>query len=218
MSKFVEPENITLLLGSVAQRFGHKPQSPREFKCLSRIIHDITGESVSDSTLKRLWGYDRNYGSPYRYTLDILARYLGYDSAQDFFDKMASVPQVNSSSSQNLNTSQTSPKSARSALPPNPAQDKNPTHNSAARGRAQRDNFYDGAPRHQNWSRDIIVDYTPRVFITLRSRKFQIGHVSRLYLSPTCYIELRYCGHYRFEVVDIRDELDNHFDPPDSPM
>lgn len=217
MSESIDQDKIALLLESLEQRFGHKPQSPREFEKLSSLIHNITGESVSASTLKRLWGYDKNRCSPYRYTLDILARYMGYDGAQDFFDRMALMLQANFSSSQNINTSQMSMNSAESTPSPNPVQDKNITHNSAAQGRMQRENFNDGALRYKNWSRNIVVDYTPRVFITLRSHKFHIDDLSRFYLSPTCYIELRYRGHYRFEVVDIRDEIDNHFAPLDSP-
>lgn len=150
MLKFIDQDKLALLLESLEQRFGHKPQAPREFEKLSSLIHNITGESVSASTLKRLWGYDKNRCSPYRYTLDILARYVGYDGVQDFFDKMALVPQANSLTSQNIDTSLTSPESSESSPNHNFAQGKNITHNPAARGRVQRGIFNDGALRYKN--------------------------------------------------------------------
>lgn len=92
MNQPIEPDQIMLLLRSVEQCFGRKPHSPREFKWLSQRIYDKTGESVSDSTLRRLWGYNKKHGSPYRYTLDILCRYMGYENVDDFFERETAPP------------------------------------------------------------------------------------------------------------------------------
>lgn len=92
MNQPIDPDKIPFLLNSVEQYYGRKPHSPREFKWLSQRIYDKTGESVSDSTLRRLWGYNKKHGTPYRYTLDILCRYMGYENVDDFFERETASP------------------------------------------------------------------------------------------------------------------------------
>lgn len=191
MSRLIESEKVILLLRSVEKRFGHKPQSPREFKRLSQIIHNLTGESISDSTLKRLWGYDRNHGSPYRYTLDILARYSGYGSAQDFFD---SIGQGNFMPSPN-----NKPGVAKKSY----AVNRRGKHNTSP------------IPC-DNHSSDVNNARTLTVSMALGSQDLQKGQQLCLYLSSTSYIRLRYLGHSCFEVIGICDNTQD-LEPYDSP-
>ncbi|MDE5839378.1 MAG: hypothetical protein K2H49_00510, partial [Muribaculaceae bacterium] len=60
--------------------------SPREFENLSDEMTKI-GKRISGSTLKRIWGYNRDVTekySPYRYTLNSLVNLLGYEDFEDF--------------------------------------------------------------------------------------------------------------------------------------
>lgn len=58
---------------------GYKLCTPRNFRSAAGMITHITGKYLSESTLKRFWGYLKNYeGSPSLYTLNTLAEFLGY--------------------------------------------------------------------------------------------------------------------------------------------
>lgn len=50
----------------------------RDFVWLSQEILNSMKEYVSATTLKRLWGHQRDYNHPSLYTLNFLSRYLGY--------------------------------------------------------------------------------------------------------------------------------------------
>ena len=49
-----------------------------DFVWLSQLLHNVTGEYISPTTLKRLWGHQTDYCHPSPYTLNLLSRYLGY--------------------------------------------------------------------------------------------------------------------------------------------
>lgn len=68
----------------VEKAVGMSIQTPRDFEWLSEEVEKATGEHLSSSTLKRLWGYMKDAGEPRRGTLDILARFLGYSSFETF--------------------------------------------------------------------------------------------------------------------------------------
>ena len=55
----------------------HQMQTPSDFEWLEEHVWARTKETVSASTLMRLWGYRKGV-APRRSTLDVLARYLGY--------------------------------------------------------------------------------------------------------------------------------------------
>lgn len=63
---------------------GQHYDSPRDFSKLSDLISDKTGEHISPSTLKRLWGYVDSANEPRTSTLDILARFIGYKDFESF--------------------------------------------------------------------------------------------------------------------------------------
>lgn len=74
------------LRSRIEQRFGMKMSTPRDFDHLSAIISK-SGRQVSPSTLKRIWGYNRDISAsyrPYRYTMVALASLLGYVDIEDF--------------------------------------------------------------------------------------------------------------------------------------
>ena len=71
---------------AVEMVYGRKPHVIHDFRDLSDAIVNTTNKSVSDTTLRRFWGYqeiDKNI-SPSRYTLDALAIYAGFKSWDDF--------------------------------------------------------------------------------------------------------------------------------------
>lgn len=68
----------------VEKAVGMSIQTPRDFEWLSSEVKRVTGEHLSSSTLKRIWGYMKDAGEPRRYTLDILSRFLGYSSFEAF--------------------------------------------------------------------------------------------------------------------------------------
>ncbi|MBR3884043.1 MAG: hypothetical protein IKJ31_04710 [Bacteroidaceae bacterium] len=59
---------------------GCKIATPRDFDYLSMRILDSTKQYLSAITLKRFWGYlgDKYKTAPSRFTLNTLARYVGY--------------------------------------------------------------------------------------------------------------------------------------------
>lgn len=64
------------LLMEVELRYGKAVKTPYDFVCLRESIQRETGEYISVSTLKRLWGYVKNSGGVRPSTLDVLSRYV----------------------------------------------------------------------------------------------------------------------------------------------
>lgn len=75
---------LNYLLKKVEQRYGRRISTSTDFEALSVVIDHKTGELVSASTLKRLWGYVSMRPTPRISTLDILSRYLGTRDFQTF--------------------------------------------------------------------------------------------------------------------------------------
>jgi len=61
----------------VEQATGRRMLTPRDFDWLSEQIQLKTGEYVSSTTLKRMWGYIDEPVKPRRFTLDLLAQFAG---------------------------------------------------------------------------------------------------------------------------------------------
>lgn len=79
-AKNVIPE-LKYLLHLVEEHYGRKLATTKDFESLSYMIEKETGELLSSSTLKRLYGYVTLSTVPRESTLDILARLVG---SQDF--------------------------------------------------------------------------------------------------------------------------------------
>lgn len=65
------------LLRQVEQKFAHRLSTTTDYELLSFVIERETGEGVSSSTLKRLWGYVSYSSVPRMATFDTLCRYIG---------------------------------------------------------------------------------------------------------------------------------------------
>lgn len=83
-------ETISLLRSVVENRVNRRIVSPADFDYLSRTILNTIKQSVSATTLKRVWEYNNDVGSDYnpeRFTLCILAAFVGYRDIEDFITK-----------------------------------------------------------------------------------------------------------------------------------
>ncbi len=75
---------ITVLKNEILKVAGHQLKTPRDFIWLSRCILEKSGERISPTTLKRMFGYLREPVKPRSYTLDVLSRFIGYDDFSKF--------------------------------------------------------------------------------------------------------------------------------------
>lgn len=79
----LKPE-LTELLRLVEQRYRKTLRTTTDFDEFSLYLKTNMNEVISTSTLKRLWGYVNDLHTPRVHTLDVLARYLGYDNYAAF--------------------------------------------------------------------------------------------------------------------------------------
>lgn len=84
MASFLEIPQLQYLIERVGQHFGHTIATSTDFEILSLDIERETGDHLSASTLKRLWGYVSLHPVPRIATLDVLCRYIGFKNFQEF--------------------------------------------------------------------------------------------------------------------------------------
>lgn len=72
------------LIEGVVER---KMKTPKDFEFLSECIFEKFHEKISPTTLKRIWGYLSESTTPRTSTLDILSKFVGYDSWKDFCEE-----------------------------------------------------------------------------------------------------------------------------------
>lgn len=75
---------LAYLLSEVEKKYGRRVATSTDFESLSVVIEHQTGELVSSSTLKRLWGYVSLNPTPRMSTLDILSRFIGHKDFRHF--------------------------------------------------------------------------------------------------------------------------------------
>lgn len=80
---------ITRLVTEIEKMIGRQVLTPRDFDALSVNIQERTHEYLSATTLKRIWGYFDRPTKPRQFTLDTLARFLGYRSFNSFKEESA---------------------------------------------------------------------------------------------------------------------------------
>lgn len=93
-------KNLALqsLIQTTNRNFGHTPKTPTDFNELSLMVKKKTGSSISQSSLKRIWGYVNYSNFPSPNTLNILSRFNDFEDWEDFlkrYDK--SMPVVETS-------------------------------------------------------------------------------------------------------------------------
>ena len=80
-------QHIESLRRAVLSPFARTLDAATDYDALSLDISAVTGEAVSSSTLKRLFGYDKHTTEPRPSTLSTLARYVGYSGWSDFCER-----------------------------------------------------------------------------------------------------------------------------------
>jgi len=78
---------IEQLRAAVEAAEGMRMKSPKDFEILHQHIFEKIHQSISTSTLKRVWGYMSGYSSVRPHTLDLLARYIDYRDFDDFCEQ-----------------------------------------------------------------------------------------------------------------------------------
>lgn len=71
--------NIERIKNDIEKKVGRSIKSPVDFDFLSRHIQSEINETLSTSTLQRLWNYVSTKSLPRLSTLSLLSRYLGYN-------------------------------------------------------------------------------------------------------------------------------------------
>ena len=87
MTNIIQHNSYQELLRAVEKTFGHPLLVPSDFEYLANQLFEKTGERLSASTLMRLWDYSKHV-EPRKSTLNILARYIGYNDAFTFFQTL----------------------------------------------------------------------------------------------------------------------------------
>lgn len=67
-------------------RFGRDISDLNDAQDLAEAVQAVTGETISYNTIRRLFGLVKHKGSISRKTINILCRYLGYDSYEEFLN------------------------------------------------------------------------------------------------------------------------------------
>lgn len=93
----LNPQHIALLRQLVAESAGHSIKTSTDFIFLSGEIQGRLKETVSTSTLKRIWGYVDGYASVRTVTLDVLARFTGFPDWETFVTDYCETESVQSS-------------------------------------------------------------------------------------------------------------------------
>ena len=75
---------IIILKKLVEDSIPRKIKTPADFTYLSGVIFERCGETISETTLKRIWGYIEGYDTTRFHTLSVLARFAGYQDWENF--------------------------------------------------------------------------------------------------------------------------------------
>ncbi len=77
-------EDIDRLKKEIETLVGRPIKSPKDFEFLARQIKGYTEDTISVSTLKRIWGYVATQSKPSLYNLNLLSRMVGYPDWHNF--------------------------------------------------------------------------------------------------------------------------------------
>ena len=79
---------LAYLLTEVENKYGRRIATTTDFESLSFVIEHQTGEQISSSTLKRLWGYVSLNPTPRIATLDVLSKFVGHKNFKAFCESL----------------------------------------------------------------------------------------------------------------------------------
>jgi len=72
------------LKSEILKTFGQELSYNKDCEALAEIICEHTGGRISATTIRRLYGFLKSPSAPSKFTLDLLAHYIGYKSWSDF--------------------------------------------------------------------------------------------------------------------------------------
>lgn len=75
----------------IEQKFNKEIRYPSDCEALAGDIYRITKNSISTSTLKRIFGFIEGSKEPRLYTLDVLAKYLGYNNWDNYIENLVNI-------------------------------------------------------------------------------------------------------------------------------
>ncbi|MFA6245794.1 MAG: hypothetical protein WC615_02560 [Mucilaginibacter sp.] len=78
------PQYYELLKTAVLTETGLSTITPCDCKIISASIFNKTKQSISETTLKRVYGFAYSKFKPSLFTIDVMAKYCGYPSWEDF--------------------------------------------------------------------------------------------------------------------------------------
>ena len=84
MVEHFNQEDFERLKHEVETLVGRTIMSPKDFEFLTCQIQGYTNETISVSTLKRMWGYVVTSCKPSVYNLNLLSRMVGYPDWESF--------------------------------------------------------------------------------------------------------------------------------------
>lgn len=90
-------QNIMLLRALVEESANHRLSTSTDFAFLSGCIQGRLHQTLSVSTLERIWGYVDGYQSVREGTLSILAQFVGFPDWATFVADYCNVPSAQSS-------------------------------------------------------------------------------------------------------------------------
>lgn len=80
-----------VILHHIEKKFGREIRYPLDCELLSEDIFKQTKQKISVSTLKRLLGFVKGFVEPRLFTLDTLAKYLGYSNWDVYLEDINST-------------------------------------------------------------------------------------------------------------------------------
>ena len=92
-----QESHLLLLRQAIEAKIGREMRTSGDYTHLSDCIFQDLHQTVSPTTLKRLWGYLSEPVTPRTSTLDILANVSGYENYEDFCLKTAGEEDVHRS-------------------------------------------------------------------------------------------------------------------------
>lgn len=84
-------KKLTDLIKITNKNLGFEPQTPSDFNQVSYAVKKKTGQEISLSSIKRLWGYVSYSNSPSKNILNILSRFNDFDDWDDYLRRYGTL-------------------------------------------------------------------------------------------------------------------------------
>ncbi|GGH15798.1 hypothetical protein [Mucilaginibacter phyllosphaerae] len=88
------PQYIEVLKTAVLEKSGFSTITPCDCKAISNLIYNQTKFSISETTLKRIYGFAYSKFKPSLFTINVMAKYCGYQGWDDFCHQQEQTPQT----------------------------------------------------------------------------------------------------------------------------